>query len=79
MSGLTRDGTVEPDSRDEVLKCKQGQEIMNFSCSADHERDWQPYPVDLYSGLSHDYTYIHAYTSVVVMRLSNRLKPLCIL
>ena len=37
MSGPTRDGTVEPGSRDKVLRCKQGQEVMNFSCSADHE------------------------------------------
>ena len=22
---------------------------INFSCSADHEQDWQPYPVDPYS------------------------------
>ena len=24
-------------------------ENINFPCSADHEQDWQPYPVDPYS------------------------------
>ena len=30
-------------------------------CSADHEQDWQPYPVDPYSALcdDHTHTYIH--------------------
>ena len=45
---LTRDGTVEPVSRDEVLKRERGQRNMSihFFCSADHEQDWQPYSVD---------------------------------
>ena len=31
------------------------REIIIFSCSADHEQDWQPYPVYLYSAiLSYD-------------------------
>ena len=50
MSRLTRDGTAEPVSRDQILRreCGQGNNI-NFPCSADHEQDWQPYPVDPYS------------------------------
>ena len=39
MRRLTRDGTAEPVSRDHI----------NFPCSADHEQDWQPYPVDPYT------------------------------
>ena len=31
-----------------------------FPCSADHEQDWQPYPVDPYSAICDDHTYIHA-------------------
>ena len=27
--------------------------------SADHEQDWQPYPVDPYSVICDDHTYIH--------------------
>ena len=32
-----------------------------FPCWADHEQDWQPYPVDPYSVVSDGYTYIHTY------------------
>ena len=32
-----------------------------FPCSADHEQDWQPYPVDPYSAKCDDHTYIHTY------------------
>ena len=31
----------------------------HFPCSADHEQDWQPYPVDPYSAICDDHTYIH--------------------
>ena len=48
MSRLTRDGTAgEPVSRDRILRREQrGQGNINFLCSADHEQDCQPYPVD---------------------------------
>ena len=46
MSRLTRDGTAEPVSRDQILRRKRGQGKINFPCSADHEQEWQPYPVD---------------------------------
>ena len=49
MSRLTRDGTVEPVSRDQILRRERGQGNINFPCSADHVQDWQPYPVDPYS------------------------------
>ena len=48
MSRLTRDGTAEPVSRDQILRYKRGQGKQHFPCSADHEHDWQPYPVDPY-------------------------------
>ena len=51
MSRLTRDGAAEPVSRDQILRHERGQEKKHFPCSADHEQDWQPYPVDLYSCL----------------------------
>ena len=38
---------------------QRGQGNINFPCSADHERDWQPYPVDPYSCYMCDHTYIH--------------------
>ena len=48
-SKLTRDGTAEPVSRDQILRRERGQGNINFPCSADHEQDRQPYPVDPYS------------------------------
>ena len=48
MSRLTRDGTAEPVSRDQILRRERGQGNIHFSCSADHVQDWQPYPVDPY-------------------------------
>ena len=58
MSRLTRDGTAEPVSRDQVLRHARGQRNIHFPCSADHEQDWQPYPVDPYSAICYDHTYI---------------------
>ena len=48
MSRLAQDGTSKPVSRDQILRHEQGQGNINFPCSADHEQDWQPYPVDSY-------------------------------
>ena len=59
MSRLTRDGTAEPVSRGQILRRVRGQGNIHFPCSADHEQDWQPYPVDPYSAVCVDYTYIH--------------------
>ena len=56
MSRLTRDGTAEPVSRDQILRHARGQGDVNFPCSADHEQDWQPYPVDPYSAICDDHT-----------------------
>ena len=55
MSRLTRGGTAEPVSRDQII---------HFLCSADHEQDWQPYPVDAYSAICDDHIYIHTYYQV---------------
>ena len=58
MSRLTRDRTAEPVSRDQILRHARGQGNIYFPCSADHEQDWQPYPVDPYSAICDDHTYI---------------------
>ena len=60
MSRLTRDGTAEPVSRDQILRHARGQGNVHFPCSADHEQDWQPYSVDPYSA-----------TGVYVMTIHN--------
>ena len=49
MSRLAPDGTAEPVSRDQILRRERGQGNIHFPCSADHEQDWHPYPVDPYS------------------------------
>ena len=60
MSKLTRDGAAEPVSRDQILRRVRGQGNTHFPCLADHEQDWQPYPVDPYSAIiCDDHTYIH--------------------
>ena len=58
MSRLTQDGTAEPVSRDQILRRERGQGNIIFFCSADHEQDWQLYPVDPYSCYMCDHTYI---------------------
>ena len=44
---------IQPEYGDEQadagLRRERGQGNINFPCSADHEQDWQPYPVDPYS------------------------------
>ena len=69
MSRLTRDGTAEPVSRDQILRHARGQRNIHFPCSADHEQDWQPCPVDPYSAICDDYTYIHTYVTAESLEL----------
>ena len=38
-----------------------GQGNSHLPCSADHEQDWRPYPVDPYSAICDDHTYINIY------------------
>ena len=58
MNRLTRDGTAEPVSRDQILRHARGQANVHFPCSADHEQDWQLYRVDPYSAIiCDDHTY----------------------
>ena len=77
MSRLTRDGTAEPVSRDQILRHARGQGNIDFPYSADHEQDWQPYPVDPYSSIiCDDDTYIHPslHTYSINIGLLNRAK-----
>ena len=61
MSRLTRDGTAETVFRDQILRHECGHGNINFPCSAEHEQDWQPYPVDPHSCYMCDHTYTHTY------------------
>ena len=68
MSRLTRDETAEPVSRDQILRRERGQGKNHFPCSAGHEQDWQPCPVDPSLAMCDDNTYIHTYIRRQVAR-----------
>ena len=68
MSGLTRDGTVEPVSRDQILRHVREHGDIHFPCSADHEEDWKHYPVDPYSAICDDHTHTHIHTYCIAKR-----------
>ena len=60
MSGLTRDGTAEPMSRDRIFRRERGQGIF-FSPLQPMatSRIGKPYAVDVYFAISNDYTKTH--------------------
>ena len=63
ISGLTRDGTAEHISRNQILRRERGQgKKNNFCCSADHEQNWQPYTRLFYTLLK--VMTIHIYTQM---------------
>ena len=84
MSRLTRDGTAEPGSRDQIFRHARGQGNIHFPCSADHEQDWQLYPVDPYSAICDDHTYIHTYclesagTGPVLLKVAQVTSAACL-
>ena len=73
MRRLTQDGTVEPVSRDQILRREREQGNIHFSCSADHGQDWKPYPVDPYSAIGADYTDIYIHTHSDRLRAERHL------
>ena len=61
-SRLRRGGRADPSRETKFLRRVRGQGNINFPCSAYHEQDWQPYPVDPYSCYMYVmtiHTYIH--------------------
>ena len=63
MSKLTRDGTAEPVSRDQIFRRERGQRIIHFPGSAaDHEQNWQPCPL---VRAIHTNIVLHRHTDVV--------------
>ena len=59
MSRLTWDGTAEPVSGGQIIRRERGQGNIIFPCSAGHEQDWQPYPVDPSLAKCIGHTYIN--------------------
>ena len=64
MSRLTRDGTAEPVSRDQILMRERGQGNIHFTCSAA--------PFNPYSALCDNHTYIH---TMVVQDVAGIAQP----
>ena len=63
MSKLTRDGTAEPVSREQILRREGGQRIIHFPCSAaDHKQDCQSCPVVM---AIHINIALHTHTAVL--------------
>ena len=58
---MTREGRTKPVSRDQILRHELGQGNIHFPCSADHDQDWQPYPMDPSSAIRDGYRYMHTY------------------
>ena len=56
MNRLTRDGTAETVSRDQILRRGRGHVKVHFPCSADHVQDGKPYTVDPYTYYMCDHT-----------------------
>ena len=54
---LPRDGTAEPASREQILRCERRQGNVYFPSTGDPEQGCQPYAVDPYSAISDDHTY----------------------
>ena len=75
MSRLTRDGTAELVSRDKILRHARGQGKKYFPCSADHEQDWQSYPVDPYSAIGDDHPSIHTYVHTYMQSEAEHFLP----
>ena len=55
MSRLTRDGTAEPVSRDQILRREGEEKNIHFYCPADHKQEC---PVDLYSAEGADHPFV---------------------
>ena len=77
MSRLTREGTAEPVSRDQILRRERGQRNIHFPCSADHEQDWQPYPVNPPLATCDDHTCVHIHTYYAVAVNISHVNFLC--
>ena len=75
MGKLLRDGTVEPVSRDQILRRERGQRKIHFPCSAaDHEQDWYPCPV-VRAIHTNIYIYIYASYTTTMNRAGMYMSP----
>ena len=59
MSRLTRDGTTEPVSRDQILRRVRGPNNISFSLFSRPRAGLTTFTVNSYSAICDDHTYIH--------------------
>ena len=72
-------GTAEPVPRDQILRRERGQENIHFPGSSGQEQDWQPFPVDLYSAVSHDYgTVVYIFTHLYLCLVYSEVTFSCL-
>ena len=65
----------KPISRDQILRREQrGQGNVHFPSSADHEQDWQSYPVDRYLLL----LYVKLYNMQHAVAVGKKLIRVCL-
>ena len=50
-----------------ILRHARRQGKIYFLCSADHDQDCKPYPIDPYSAVCDDHTYIHTYIHTFIL------------
>ena len=76
MSKLTRDGTAEPVSRDQILRREQGQRIIHFPCStADHEQACPVVRAIHTNIVLHTHTAAVTHTYIYICILYNNSEP----
>ena len=68
MNRVTPNGPAEPASQDQLLGRERGQGTNYFFCSANHEQDWQAYPIDPSLAICDGHTYIHAYIHICTQK-----------
>ena len=61
FAGLRGTGRPNPSRETNFSGANEDRGKNIFPCSADHEQDWQPYPVDPYSAINNDHTCIYFY------------------
>ena len=54
-------GRLNPSRETKFSGTYGDREIFIFPVRADHQQDWQPYPVDPYSAICNDHPYIYTY------------------
>ena len=78
MSVSTRFSMISGESSTKISGANEDSEIFFCPCSADHEEDWQPYPVDPYSAIicdEHTYNLRRTTATIEINNYNNDVSP----